>query len=66
VHFTAGVLTAFASIISPVLAAIMAVIFIVYELDEDWKLNDNAYKDILQYACGLYFAAVIIMFFQNV
>jgi hypothetical protein len=59
-------LTAFAGVVNPVLAAIMAVIFIIYELDEDWHLSDNAYKDILQYACGLYCAAVMIMFFQNV
>jgi len=49
-HFLFGILTAFAN--TPI-NLIMFLTFIVYELDEDWKISDGAYVDIEQYGLGL-------------
>ncbi len=59
-HFLAGFLTACVSQINAVLSVLMFLIFIIYELDEDWHLSDQAYIDIRDYAAGLYAAATII------
>ena len=62
-HVIAGVLTSTASFINPTLATLMFIGFIIYELDEDWHLSDEAYQDILEFLIGLYggFAAYLIV-----
>jgi len=44
----------------PLLAALLFASFIVYELSEDWKLSDGAYRDIFFYALGLYLESIFI------
>jgi hypothetical protein len=63
VHTVAGVLTGFTSFFNPVLAVLMFIGFIIYELDESWRLSDEAYRDILDYLIGLYtsFASLILL-----
>ena len=39
----------------------MFIVFIIYELNEDWHISDSAFIDILFYAIGLYTAAVILI-----
>ena len=53
-HVIGGVLTAVASYVNPTLAIMLFASFIIYELDEGWRLSDAAYKDILEYMIGLY------------
>jgi hypothetical protein len=63
IHFFAGVLTAYTSFYNIVLSILMFIAFMLYELDEDWHIRDQAYKDILVYAIGLYmyaFAHILI------
>jgi len=49
-HIIFGFLTVFAPIH---ISIIMFLTFIIYELDEDWKISDDAYKDIREYGIGL-------------
>jgi len=56
-HFVAGFLTGYSTELSFVLPILMFLVFIVYELDEDWHISDNAYEDIRDYAVGLYLYA---------
>ena len=61
-HLLAGVITVATIIyLSPVAGVIEFVVFIIYELNEDWHISDSAFIDILFYAIGLYAAAVILM-----
>jgi len=39
----------------------MTVAFIIYELDEDWHLNDQAYHDLLDYMVGLSIGALSLL-----
>jgi len=61
-HLLAGIITAMTIIyLSPVVGVIEFVVFLIYELNEDWHISDKAFIDILFYAIGLYAAAVILM-----
>jgi len=57
IHFVGGLLTGLAAAFNPVLAVLMFTAFIVYEINEDWHLRDQAFKDIRAYAAGLYMVA---------
>jgi hypothetical protein len=59
IHFLAGVLTAYTSFYNIALSILMFIVFVIYELDEDWHIRDQAYKDILVYALGLYMYAFV-------
>ena len=58
IHFIGGVITALAAIKAPVLGFIMAIVFLVYELNEDWHIRDEAFKDIRAYLVGLFITAL--------
>jgi hypothetical protein len=59
-HFAAGFSTALVSTLNAVLSILLFITFLVYELDEDWHISDEAYRDILEYAVGLYTASILI------
>jgi len=52
-HAVWGILTVQAVKIHPVLAVIMFLLFILYELDEEWHLNDYAYEELREYMYGI-------------
>ena len=56
-HFTFGLLSSLSVIVNPVLTIISFLIFLSYELDEEWKIKDTGYIEILQFgvgfACGM-------------
>ncbi len=56
-HYLVGVLIAGGALAHWTLPLIGTALFLVYEIDEDWHLYDQAYKDILEAAIG-FFAAV--------
>ena len=60
-HVAFGMITSLISIISPVLSAINSIVFIIYELDEEWHLEDESYRDILEFAIGLALGEVILL-----
>ena len=60
-HIVAGTLTALASFINPALSILLFITFLVYELDETWHISDESYRDILEYAIGLYITTTIII-----
>jgi hypothetical protein len=59
-HFLAGLLSSLAVIVSPVLTVIGFLVFLIYELDEEWKLTDPAYEEIREYGIG-YFLGVALL-----
>ena len=60
-HIVFGILTALVSMVSPVLSVLNTIVFIIYELNEEWYLHDKAYKDILEFCVGLGIGEVIIL-----
>jgi len=59
IYFLAGVLTAYTSFYNTILSILMFIAFMLYELDEDWHIRDQAYRDILVYAIGLYMCVFV-------
>ena len=60
-HFLGGALTALTTVKFPVLGSIMVVLFIIYEVNEDWHLSNKAFKDILEFMLGLYVTALMLI-----
>jgi len=60
-HYLFGFLTAFVMKISSVFSVINTFVFIVYELDEDWKISDDAYKDIREFLAGLAIGEALLL-----
>ena len=55
IHVVAGLIAAFAP---PHLAVLISMLFVIYELDEDWHLHDKAYQDIREFLIGLVMGTV--------
>jgi hypothetical protein len=55
-HYLVGILTAGSIIVSGVLSVLGFAGFMAYELNEDWHLHDQAYKDILEFLIGFFVA----------
>jgi len=60
-HFLGGALTALTTVKFPVLGSIMVVLFIIYEVNEDWHLSNKAFKDILEFMVGVYVSATAML-----
>lgn len=63
-HSTLGLLTCLLGYASWWLALMFCTGFIVYELDQDWKIGDNAYTDIKGFLWGLGMGGVIMFSFK--
>ena len=59
-HYIGGLLAALTGKFYPVLAVIATVLFIIYELDEDWHLNDKAFRDIREYLIGFFVGLILL------
>ena len=60
-HVIAGFLCGILSTHAPLFSVLGSVIFILYELDEDYYLNDQAYKDIREFLIGYFLAGLILL-----
>jgi len=52
-HYIFGFFTAVVSRISTAFSVLNAVLFVVYELDEDWKISDESFRDLREFLIGL-------------
>ena len=60
-HFLGGLLVAFLSIQFPVLAVLLTAVFVVYEMDESWHINDEAFNDIKIYLLGAFGGGIVLL-----
>ena len=60
-HFLAGLLSSLAVAVSPVLTVVGFLVFLIYELDEEWKLNDVAYEEIREYGAGFFLGIAVLL-----
>ncbi|NHV97743.1 MAG: hypothetical protein HA494_08195 [Thaumarchaeota archaeon] len=60
-HALFGFASTLATLIHPVLPALSAALFLVYELDEEWCLSDEAYEEMREYLYGVAAALLLIL-----
>ena len=61
-HFVGGFIAALVGYyLNPGLAAIATALFIIYELDEDWHISDEAFRDIREYIIGFFAACIALL-----
>jgi len=61
-HVVYGILTIFAATyLHAVAAVIMFATFVIYQLDEQWHIEDESYEDIREYAIGLGIGATLAL-----
>ena len=58
IHYIAGGITAWASMINPVLGLTLALTFLIYEIMNDWRKVDHSYHDVLEFCIGIFVVAV--------
>ncbi len=58
-HYGGGVLVAYFSFVAPVLAVLITTLFALYEMDEQWRITDEAFKDIREFLIGLFVGALL-------
>jgi hypothetical protein len=59
-HALFGFLCALAAQVNATLSIIGFILFLVYELDEEWRLGDEAYEEIAEFLYG-YAAALTLL-----
>lgn len=65
-HIPLGLLTCVLCYAHWVLAVILAVGFYIYELNEDWHISDNAYKDIKGFLWGIGIGGIIMIILKSI
>jgi len=60
-HITFGFLSTLASLINPALTVTSAALFVIYELDEEFRLSDEAYQEIREYLYGASAALTLLL-----
>ena len=60
-HIVFGVVTAVVSKISVAFSIINTFLFVLYELDEEYHLSDEAYEDIKEFTIGLAVGEAVLL-----
>jgi hypothetical protein len=60
-HVVYGLLSALAVRVNPILTIVMAAVFIIYELDEEWRLNDVAYDELMEFMLGFSIGVAVML-----
>ena len=62
-HALLGVLIIVLTKVNPLASILLFISFIIYELDEDWHINDNAYGDILELMLGMVISSIVYLLY---
>ena len=60
-HVLAGLVTPWFIYVHPALAVLAFLIYVVYQIQEWVQIRDKAFRDLQQYAVGLYISATIML-----
>ncbi|MEM4473944.1 MAG: hypothetical protein QXY75_03055 [Candidatus Bathyarchaeia archaeon] len=60
-HVVFGIISALSIIIHPIWPILTSLLFIIYELDEEWHLNDEAYDELKEYMMGVAIGITIML-----
>ena len=59
-HIVFGFLASVSVLINPVLTVINFLIFLMYELDQQWTIRDEAYQELSEYGLGFGLGVVFL------
>ena len=62
-HALLGVLIVVLTKVNPLASILLFLTFLVYELDEDWHLHDQAYQDILELMVGMVISSIVYLLY---
>ena len=62
-HAVLGVLIIVLTKVDPLASILLFLTFLVYELDEDWHLHDQAYQDILELMIGMVISSIVYLLY---
>jgi hypothetical protein len=60
-HVLFGFVSTLSVLVHPILPALSAILFVIYEIDEGFHLNDEAYEEIKEYLYGVAAALVVLL-----
>ncbi|MEM2352549.1 MAG: hypothetical protein QXT26_09095 [Thermoproteota archaeon] len=60
-HVVFGLISALSVMIHPILPILTSLLFIIYELDEEWRLDDEAYDELKEYMVGVTIGITIML-----
>mgnify|MGYP006977942666 CR=1 FL=1 len=60
-HMAFGFISTLAVLVNPVLPPLAAALFLIYELNEEWCLGDEAYQEIREYLYGASAALTLLI-----
>jgi len=60
-HAAFGFLCALAALVNPTLTVVGFLLFVLYELDEEFHLSDEAYEELREYGYGLAVALFFLL-----
>ena len=60
-HAVFGFTSTLAAMINPVFLVTSAALFVIYELDEEWSLSDEAFEEIREYLYGVSAALLLLL-----
>lgn len=60
-HVSFGFICSVSVVISPVLSVLTFLIFLVYELNQDWRLGDYSYQEFREFGLGFALGVVIML-----
>jgi hypothetical protein len=62
-HTLLGVLIIVLTKVNPLASILLFISFIIYELDEDWHISDQAYQDILELLVGMVISSIVYLLY---
>lgn len=60
-HVVFGLISVLSVMIHPILPILTSLLFIIYELDEEWHLDDEAYDELKEYMVGVTIGIAIML-----
>jgi hypothetical protein len=62
-HMLLGVLIIVLTKVNPLASILLFTSFIIYELNEDWHISDQAYQDILELMVGMVISSIVYLLY---
>ena len=60
-HMLFGAASTISVLIHPILPALSLTLYTLYELDEEWRLGDEAYEELREYGYGVSAALITLI-----